>query len=162
MLITKGSSEKASENFTIGELYSQSPDAPIAHELDDKVIEAVQYIRTYYNQEVIIDSTFRTMLHNLSLGSQESSMHRHNKAIDWKFKNEELLKLFQAEYLQEGRLYKTLRNRFNLSVGFYDTFCHFDTGNGAGVNKKSVFTDIYGTAGFWDNRTKKKTTLLKK
>lgn len=168
--IRKGQDSRITENISESELQSGSVDAPDVFLLSKNTIDAVQFVRNLYNDPVIITSTGRTPLHNTSIRSNDSSMHlitdqRPVRAIDWRFQNPEVHAEFVRDMQGMGTEFETLRRRFGISIGLYDNFIHFDDGQGAGVNAKSIKTDEYGRFGFWDLTTtvggKKKTSSSK-
>ncbi len=141
MILKKNSNRQITDNFTERELFSRSPDAPDEHFLCDNVIKAVQIVRDYFGVPVIINSTYRTKKHNLSLRSSEKSQHRKGKAIDFTFQDKKYLDLYYWQIINKGELYYLLKNAGVNGFGLYNTFAHIDT-------RKSP--------AFWDNSTKKK------
>ena len=116
-------------NFTQAELYSKSPDAPSVHFLDDRAIEALQYIRELSNSPIRVTSTYRTPEFNPLIGGSSRSQHLAGKAIDfqWYSDNDAELKRLKGEFLKEGSLLR--ENLFQMGVrgfGFYETFVHLD------------------------------------
>jgi hypothetical protein len=142
MILYRNGKRNITKNFTEKELFSKSPDAPDSHELNELVINALQIIRDYYNEPVIVNSTYRTEKHNASIGGAKTSQHLIGTAIDGSFKNTATLEKFYAEIESEGELYKLLRSAGVNGIGLYDNFFHID------VRPETK-------AAFWDNRKKK-------
>lgn len=141
MYIKKGDTSKVTENFTANELFSKSPDAPNEHYLDDNLIHAAQFLRTYYNTPVRVNSSFRTINHNTSIGGAKSSKHLTGKAIDLSFPNNpEILEQYNQDIVNKSGVFLELKTMGINGFGLYDSFLHVDTRN---------------SNAFWDNRKKK-------
>jgi len=118
------------ENFTEAELYSNAPDAPDAHFLDDNVIEALQYIRDLSGKPIRVTSTYRTPTYNTLIGGSSTSQHLVGRAIDfhWLQDNDVELQRFKAEFLKtDSQLRQNLFDMGVRGIGFYETFLHIDT-----------------------------------
>lgn len=50
--------------------------------IDDELVEKLQIIRSYYNKPVIINSGYRTNVHNKKVGGSANSQHLLGKACD--------------------------------------------------------------------------------
>lgn len=155
MDIHKNSAVQLRPHFQEKEFFSGSPNAPDPHPLDERVIDAVSIIREHYNTPVIIDSTFRTESHNAWIGGAKSSQHVKAKAIDFRFKNNDVLNAYQSDILQQGALYQKLRKTGVSGFGLYDNFSHIDCRDQ--INDEYNGKDQWGKFSRWDNRIKKKT-----
>jgi len=78
---------QVTENFNMKELYSTSFNAPEEHFLDDRVIRALQYIRSASGVPIKVTSTYRTLAHNTAIGGSKRSQHMQGRAIDFQFVN---------------------------------------------------------------------------
>jgi hypothetical protein len=158
--------DKPFENFgyfTGAELYSNSADAPAYHGVSKIAIHGFNVIRGYYNVPVKINSTYRTVLHQLSLSSVGNSQHVQKDqdgtpvslAIDGTFLTDEHRRLFMPDLhkqiLERGPLFERLREAGVTGFGIYDTFIHLDSRPSVNL----IHEDDYGKYAFWDNRTKK-------
>lgn len=143
MQITK-SNKQLTKNFKEFEFYSKSPDAPLSHYLDQRLIHIAQEIRTYYNSPVKVNSTLRTKSHNLAVGGGLKSQHLLGNAIDLGFSSEVHEKLTQ-DLINRTGVYNSLLKLGLGGLGLYDTFIHFD------VREKTN-----NRLAFWDYRVKKK------
>jgi len=140
MQICKNSNKQLALNFMESEFYSGSFNAPDCHYLDTNLIKAVQIIRNYYGVPVAINSTFRTVEHNLSIGGASHSQHLTGHALDFTFSDKTYLDLYYNEIVNKGELYYRLKAIGINGLGMYDTFMHIDT---------------RPNSAFWDNSKKK-------
>ena len=129
--ICKGDNTQITENFTVSEFYSKSADAPNCHTISNKLIQAVQLVRSVYDMPICITSTYRTQLGNALIGSNENSRHRTNEgAVDFQAcnpaQNDQLIGQLYAELRDQGEVYQTLRSLGINGFGYYDDFVHFD------------------------------------
>ena len=139
--ITKDESYQVKPDFNISEFFSHSYGVT-SHTFDERLIGLAQAVRTDYGKTVV-NSTYRTTLHNSSVKGSPVSRHLFGHAIDLKIEDYD-------------RFLSDLKNhQFNLSfikefqiteIAVYDTFVHFATSNkGQGVKpiinnmKKKVF-----------------------
>ena len=144
MIIKKGDTAQITKNFNAKELFSKSFPAPSEHFLSDQVVNAAQFIRDYVNSPVKINSSYRTVVHNSSIGGAKRSQHLKGTALDLSFSNENiLLQLHQSILKKDAFLNQLIGTGIN-GVGLYDRFIHIDS-------RPGPFT-------FWDKRitTKKK------
>lgn len=113
----------------MSEFYSKSPDAPESHYLDDKLVEAAQFLRTWSGVPVRITSSLRTESHNASVGGARSSMHLQGKAIDLQFmeQNDMYLSELQHQIKHGGYVADELWTIGIRAFGHYETFAHLDT-----------------------------------
>ena len=126
--ICQGNTEFVTENFRQNELYSTSVDAPTCIELDDQVIAALQYIRTYFDSPIIVTSTLRTPTGNALVGGATNSQHLYGRAIDFVFQDDNYCKVFSFRQLmlQKGAFFQGLMDLGVREVGFYKDFVHID------------------------------------
>ena len=126
--ICKGNTEFVTEHFRQSELYSTSIDAPTCIELDDRVIEALQYIRSYLDTPIIVTSTLRTPTGNALAGGSSNSQHLYGRAIDFTFPDDNYCKVFSFRQLmlQKGDFFQNLMELGVRGVGFYKDFVHID------------------------------------
>ena len=147
--ICKNDTTQATQDFAIREFYSKSSNAPACHTLSDKLIQAVQYIRTYYNIPICITSTYRTKRANDLLGSNENSQHRTPEgAVDFQACDSEqrdyLIGQLYVQFKEKGEVYQELRDIGINGFGFYDSFTHID-----------VRANYTGEVDFWDDTSGK-------
>lgn len=127
---------RLTKNFTQWEFRSRDG-APMPADVLDNVRELacnLQVLRDFLGEPIKINTAYRSLKHNRSIGSKDSSQHIKGKAADIKVRDldtEDLYlimeKLIEIGDLKEGGL------------GLYNTFVHYD---------------IRGTKARWDNRTK--------
>jgi uncharacterized protein YcbK (DUF882 family) len=153
------------ENFLESELYSTDPNAPDSHYLDDRVVQALQYIRTLTGKPIRVTSTYRSPEYNALIGGSESSQHLYGRAIDfqWITNNEDELTRFHTELDSEGSQLK--EDLYNIGVrgfGYYKTFVHIDTrlqsnwvtwgDDDAMIDQDGYTAYVYDvTLGFWQD-----------
>lgn len=84
MILYRSQSQEAVPGapFVYGEFYSKSPDIGDSHPLDYRLIDIAVYLRNYYGVPMSNFSTFRTKVHNASVGGASNSMHLRGNAID--------------------------------------------------------------------------------
>jgi len=147
--ICKDDTTPISPNFVANEFYSKSADAPDCHSLDDSLVQAVQFIRTYYNIPICITSTYRTATGNSLIGSSSTSQHRQpTGAVDFQACNKKerdyLVGQLYQQFKDKGEVYQELRTLGINGFGFYDSFVHIDPR-----------TEYSGEVAFWDNTSGK-------
>jgi len=161
-IIERGDDSPITQNFTFSEYYSKSSDAPDIHGIDDNLVYAMQYIRSYFGHPIRITSTYRTFLHSLSIGSNPyTSQHRYEKAIDWQFIGtdedvKELHNNFYNDIITQGEVFQKLNNDYNIKgFGLYDTFFHIDTRENESTSGTTWNTQgINGSYSLWDKKKK--------
>jgi hypothetical protein len=129
-MIIRDEDIQVTPNFKMRELYSTSFDAPSEHYLDDKVIQALQYIRTMSGAPIRVTSTYRTPLHNAAIGGSSQSQHLSARAIDFQWVNNNSYELTRLHTQINDPNNPLRENLYNLGVrgfGYYQTFCHIDT-----------------------------------
>lgn len=127
---------RLTKNFTQWEFRSKDG-APMPSDVLENIRELacnLQTLRDFLGEPIKVNSAYRSLQHNRSIGSKDSSQHVKGKAADIKVKDldaEDLYlimeKLIELGDLKEGGL------------GLYNTFVHYD---------------IRGTKARWDNREK--------
>lgn len=127
---------RLTKNFTKWEFRSKDG-APMPPNVLDNIRELacnLQTLRDFLGEPIKVNSAYRSLEHNRSIGSLDSSQHVKGNAADIKVKGldtEDLYliieKLIEIGDLSEGGL------------GLYDSFVHYD---------------IRGIKARWDNRTK--------
>ena len=141
MILTKGNKNKVSENFTENEFFSKSSDIGNTHYFDENLILAAQLLRTHFNTPMRVNSSYRTIKHNNSVGGAKSSQHLLGTAVDLSFiNNENALLTVHQEILNKGALYDRLKQLGINGFGLYDTFVHLDTRRNNAFWDKRVVT----------------------
>jgi len=128
-MIIRDKDIQVTANFNMKELYSTSFNAPAEHFLDDRVIQALQYIRSASGVPIKVTSTFRTKAHNSAIGGSVSSQHLVGNAIDFQFVNNnsaELTRLHTQMKDEDGPLRRALFDIGVRGFGYYKTFAHID------------------------------------
>lgn len=127
---------RLTKNFTKWEFRSKDGSIMPDHVLENVIELAcnLQTLRDFLGEPIKVNSAYRSLQHNRSIGSKDSSQHVKGNAADIKVKGldtEDLYliieKLIEIGDLKEGGL------------GLYNTFVHYD---------------IRGTKARWDNREK--------
>ena len=120
-------------NFRGNEFYSKSGNygfsVPDCHKLDEKLLDAAQFIREFTNVPWTITSSFRTLAHNRSIGSADTSLHVSGRALDLQPLDNQTLRLVVSDIATKGPIYAGLRQRGINGFGIYDSFIHIDTRN---------------------------------
>lgn len=154
MLIRKGSNEQLTNNFTEKEIFNASYGGVDSFTISDKVLLGAQIIRDFYGVPMGVNSSHRTVAHELAQGRSGNSQHTKS-ALDLRFleDNEKYLLLYHQDILSQGPLYKKLRAAGITGFGLYDTFLHIDP-----RTERMSESDEFGKLETWDNRvtTKKK------
>ena len=133
MVIKKNSQDLVTDNFTHAEYYSASRGQGESFELSDVCINAIQYIREYFGEPIVITSSRRSKSENKRIGGSSRSQHITGNAIDIVFRgagvsNSKCLKKIWDDLYCKGELYQTLEEIGILGIGCYDTFIHLDDG----------------------------------
>lgn len=127
---------RLTKNFTQWEFRSRDG-APMPADVLDNVRELacnLQVLRDFLGEPIKINTAYRSLKHNRSIGSKDSSQHIKGKAADIKVRDldTEDLYLIMEKLIEIGELKEG-------GLGLYNTFVHYD---------------IRGTKARWDNRTK--------
>ena len=152
MVIKKNSQDLVSTNFTHNEYYSASRGQGKTFEFSDVCIKAIQYIREYFGEPIVITSTRRSKVENARIGGSIRSQHITGNAVDWVFKNnrDKNAEKFYREIIAGSDLLLHLLGIGILGIGIYKSsnksgiFCHLDDGQSS-LNKRKQITA-------WDNR----------
>lgn len=155
MITISNRSDKIRKDFKESEFYSQSFDAPEYHLLDERLIDAAQFLREFYGSGIKITSSYRTMGHqrilSSTVGAASDSAHPRGLALDLKFLEPGVHDKFIDDIESRNIVFKELRSLYGIEgIGFYNTFIHLDTYSKGGQQK-----DEFGFWRFWDNRKKK-------
>jgi len=152
MVIKKNSQDLVSANFTHAEYYSASRGQGESFELSDICINAIQYIREYFGEPIVITSTRRSKSENKRIGGSSRSQHITGNAVDWVFKNnrDKNAEKFYREIIAGSDFLLHLLGMGILGIGIYKSsnksgiFCHLDDGK-SHLNERKEITA-------WDNR----------
>lgn len=120
------SDEKIHPNFRMREFLSKDPSLKNGHDLSDKVIEAIFWLREYYDSEIRINSTARGEIYNAMVGCSRGSYHVKGRAIDFSFKSEEARAEFEEDIMNQGYAFLNLRKKGISGFGIYKNFFHLD------------------------------------
>jgi len=153
MEIRNDNKKKISANFYESEFYSKCLDAPESHYFDSNLILAAQYLRTFYNCELIINSTYRTTFCNLLANGKSNSQHLNGFAFDFYLKEKSSLDSLKNSILNQDAVFKMLRSLGVNGFGVYNSFIHLDTRPQILTLKHS---DEYGRFAIWNNSDLKK------
>jgi uncharacterized protein YcbK (DUF882 family) len=137
--IHRGDKQQITTNFTLDEFFTKAPGVE-SHELDERLITAAQFVRSYYGVPVTINSTFRPDWYNSSIGGVKGSQHTLSRAIDFTIKSSQARADYCHDIATQGPVSKALRQIGIGGFGLYDSFAHIDTRNYSAL---------------WDNRKKK-------
>jgi uncharacterized protein YcbK (DUF882 family) len=132
----------AAANFNIKEFFSNSLGVE-SHPFDFALIEVAQAIRDKYGV-VVVNSTYRSHLHNMAVGGSVNSRHLDGFAMDLRVQRYDgLLKDLEIN----GLGLKEFKG-FITECVVYDTFIHLATSNKNQPQKPII------------NKLKKKTTFI--
>lgn len=118
--------KQLTKNFNIKE-FACKDGTPVPEKYFENVQELannLQVIRDYFNSSLLINSAYRTPIHNKKVGGVSTSTHLSAKAADIKVKGKTSKQVYDAvlELIKKGKIK-------NGGVGLYDTFVHFDIRN---------------------------------
>lgn len=121
----------ATENFEISEFFSVCSDFQHDfHFLDENLVNAIQIIRSYYDQPIQIISSYRHYDCNQAAGGASLSRHMQAQALDFRFVGpgwEHCRDDFIWDVKHQGCLFQTLANNGIGGFGAYRTAFHIDT-----------------------------------
>ena len=117
----RGSTEKLSENFRISEFLCHGSGCCASGQVDEKLVEILQNIRTHFGKPVHISSAYRCSTWNKAVGGVTKSYHLYGQAAD--IKVEDTAPAEVAKYAESIGV---------LGIGLYETnadghFVHVDT-----------------------------------
>jgi hypothetical protein len=144
MIIYKNGTRQLKPNYNEKEFFSNSPDAPDSHFLSDAAMEGAQIIRDAVGVAVTVNSTFRTVDHNESVGGGSNSQHLTGHAIDLDMAQSKLDEL-KKDIPRRGPIFNKLRAAGINGFGLYNGFIHIDSRPEGG---KQI--DPRGSFAFWD------------
>lgn len=125
------SAESLTENFEKSEFFSACTEFPYDfHFLDEKLVSAIQIIRSYYGQPIQIISSYRHYDCNRVAGGATLSRHLQAQALDFRFVGrgwEHCYDDFIRDVKGQGCLFQTLVNNGIGGFGAYRTSFHIDT-----------------------------------
>ena len=115
---------RLTKNFKLEEFECKdgSEIPPLAFKEILKLSEALQVVRDRIGYPIRITSSYRSLKHNRSIGSKDTSQHVKGKAAD-----------IQVEELIPKELYDIIEALMDLGhipqggLGLYNTFVHYDT-----------------------------------
>jgi uncharacterized protein YcbK (DUF882 family) len=121
--INKTDNSQITKNFNISEFFSKSVGVD-SHPFDATLISVAQKIRDKYGVTVV-NSTYRTKAHNMSVGGSPVSRHLDGNACDLKIQHYDK---FLKDLQQFGMNIDVFEGRITECV-VYDTFVHIATSN---------------------------------
>lgn len=152
ILIRRGDKSIIAPHFTASEFFSKEANAPASHDFYSELVEAVSYLREYYDTPWEITSTYRPD----SVGSQ----HRLGRAVDSQDvasgpgrPSTVILDLVSQLLTPSSEVFVQLRRLGINGFGVYDTFVHLDCRDVA--TAPASHQDRFGRYSFWDERKKK-------
>lgn len=101
-----------------------------SHPLDERLIDAVNYVREMTGLPIRITSTFRSEEYNRLIGGAQNSYHKKGMAVDWQFIKDSKLMVsqFKKMYFDSDSGLKRILSDLGINgVIFYEKFIHFDT-----------------------------------
>ncbi len=112
----KSSTQKLSKNFKVKEFACQGNGCCNAVDIDTELVEILQKIRTHFGKAVTINSAYRCIKHNKTVGGASGSKHTFGMAADIVVKGVEPREV--AKYAESIGV---------KGIGLYETFVHVDT-----------------------------------
>lgn len=144
----------ATKNLTYRELWKASGGISNCFQIDDGIINGLQFLRDYYKAPIYPTSTVRSKAYNLAIGGVADSRHQPDSVqpdgdgIDWSFSDKKHALDYQYQVLNKGPVFLALRDEYGWrAFGLYDT--HFHADNRAKQHNKE---DEFGTYRLWDHR----------
>nr|WP_319509399.1 D-Ala-D-Ala carboxypeptidase family metallohydrolase [uncultured Draconibacterium sp.] len=125
------------------------------HEVDDRLVYALQWIRDFTNSPIRVTSSYRGEKYNAEEGGAPKSYHKKKtlsgkaktEAIDWQFVKANVIRMktFRKLYNDESTGLKAeLYNRGIRGIIFYNTKIHMDTRTTEFIQDKTKTTSIFG------------------
>lgn len=103
-----------SKNFVVSEFKSKDGSDKVL--IDPQLVEYLQVIRDHFGKSVKINSAYRTVTHNASVGGVEDSRHVLGCAAD--------IRIEGVDPIEIARFAESIGIK---GIGLYDTFVHVDT-----------------------------------
>lgn len=118
---TKKSVENVSKNFAVKEFCCKGNGCCSVVNIDEKLVDYLQKIRTHFKKPVTINSAYRCATHNKNVGGASSSYHTKGMAADISVKD-----------VAPAEVAKYAESIGVLGIGLYETdkdgyFVHIDT-----------------------------------
>lgn len=129
-MIIRNEHRHISKNFLESEFFTKDPDFDFhAHYFDERLIQAVQWLRDHFNVPIRINSSFRSHEYNLKIGGAKNSFHTRGMAVDisWLKDNNEIIGSIEKDVLENGPVRKALNDMGVRGILFYSNFIHLDT-----------------------------------
>jgi uncharacterized protein YcbK (DUF882 family) len=115
-----------SPSFRESEFFCKCPDFKgDSHQLDGRLITAVQAVRNYIDAPVFITSSYRTPQGNRDSGGAPGSLHLQGMALD--FTTTSMNPFIIDELKNHGRLFEILHRCGIKGFGLYPAHIHVDT-----------------------------------
>ena len=125
-VLLRNSDRRINPDFMEYEFFCKCPDfTGFCHPFDDTLFKAAQLIRSFTNQPVLINSSYRTPLCNKNSGGAPDSYHLLGKALDLNCGS--ALKAVTDDIASKGPLYRSLRQCGINGFGISPSFLHIDT-----------------------------------
>ena len=102
------------KNFTPKEIACKGTGEII---INEDALDCLQYARELYGKPMVINSAYRSISHNKSIGGSKNSRHLNGSAFDIKCAPED-----------RDELIRVLRAAGFTGIGRYNTFVHADSG----------------------------------
>lgn len=142
-VIRQNGTAQVRDNFTQAELRSGSWNAPELWELSDNTLDALQRLREWSGEPIVVTSTLRTPEHNALLSASPTSKHLTGQAIDFKWADPEVHDQMVRKLRNgivcsgsvDGIIWVELYDRLGGKgggFGWYETFLHIDDRGGEG------------------------------
>ena len=130
-LIVKDTNEQLTKNFQMYELFN--PKAGLnEHPISEVVVACLQAIRDFYNEPIIVTSTYRNYIPVGGISPATVSPHMLGQAIDFSFSvdsgyADNIYTHFRDDVMHQGQLFNMLWQIGARGFGSYDNFIHIDT-----------------------------------
>src|ERR1035437_3071357 len=126
IILSRNTNLRISPNFMKHEFFCKCVDfTDFSHPFDDTLFKAAQMIRSFTNQPVIINSSYRTPLCNKNSGGAPDSYHLLGKALDLNCGS--ALEAVTSDIVAKGPFYRSLRQCGINGFGISPSFLHIDT-----------------------------------
>ena len=116
---SKGSYTKLSDNFNVSEFACRGGNCCSTVQIDDKLVEYVQKIRSHFGVPVTVNSGYRCPTHNKRIGGATNSYHARGMAADISVKGiapKEVAKYAESIGIKGIGLYETDRDGYFVHV----------------------------------------------